>query len=97
MRYGKAKKDHNIMEIWHRESTLRRVIRDPYKMSFDPEWAEMQEHYLQSARRMPLSFYFKHNWSLIAMREVFGIFIAVFAVSGLIMLFLHLVFGITFE
>ena len=61
------KKDHNIMDIWHREATLRRVVRDPYKMSFDPEWAEMQDHYLQSARRMPLSFYFKHNWSLIAM------------------------------
>ena len=85
------------MEIWHRESTLRRVIRDPYKMSFDPEWAEMQEHYFQSARRMPLSFYFKHNWSLIAMREVLGISLVIFAVTLLIMLFLHLVFGITFE
>ena len=85
------------MDIWHREATLRRVVRDPYKMSFDPEWAEMQDHYLQSARRMPLSFYFKHNWSLIAMREVLGMSLVIFAVTLLIMLFLHLVFGITFE
>ena len=91
------KKDHNIMDIWHREATLRRVIKNPYKMSFDPEYAEMQDHYLQSARRMPFRYYFKHNWSLIAMREVFGMFLFIFAVTGLIMLFLHLVFGITFE
>lgn len=50
--------------VLNRKILLYKVIKNPNKMSFDPEYAEMQSHYHRSAQEMPVSFFLRHNKDL---------------------------------
>ena len=83
-----------LIDIWKREVTLKRVIRDPYKMTFDPKYNEMQEHYHRSAREMPLSFFLRHNQDIRALAFAVSFAIVILGVAVGLELLVNMWYGL---
>ena len=77
-----------------RSVKMGKVARNPYKITFDPEYSEMQNYYFRATKDMSIGFFIKHNDDARALLFVITMLLGAFGVAVLCELYLDWYFGV---